>query len=335
MHVYFRHTLFWLTIYVLWTYMKSGSTFCITYLQVNLVNVAIYMSAYYILRHLQLPYLYDRGKIVLFALSIFIMSILFYTFWRSMGLLWMDELRGFGQRPFMMMTGYLISTVQFYSPAMALLAWESHHDRKKEQERIRELEQEKLSTELKFLKAQINPHFLFNTLNNLYSYVLIQSPKAPDMVMQLSGILDYVLYKSQQKSVALRKEVETIEHFIALEKIRYGERLQVTYKAEGDLSLPISPLILLSVVENAFKHGASGDIDRPKISILIQTENNEIKCKVWNTKSQHQAELNDAYKEGIGLSNIKRQLNLIYPNNYKIAINDEEETFDIMIVINA
>jgi len=187
-------------------------------------------------------------------------------------------------------------------------------------ERIQLLEKEKLANELKFLKAQINPHFLFNTLNNLYSFVLIQSPKAPDMIMQLSGILDYVLYKSQNKEVALNDEVKTIEHFIKLEQIRYGERLEVELKTDGDLSIGISPLILLSIVENAFKHGASGDIDYPKIKIDIREQNQEIHCVVWNTKSQHVGEINDAYKVGIGLSNIERQLKLIYPEKQEFSV---------------
>jgi len=224
--------------------------------------------------------------------------------------------------------------VQFYSPAVLLIAWEAHIDRKLEQERIQQLEKEKLSTELKFLKAQLNPHFLFNTLNNLYSYVVTGSPKAPDMVLRLSGILDYVLYKSQQASVTLKEELEAIENFLALEKIRYGERLEVTYVNGGDTSARVSPLLLLSIVENAFKHGASGDIESPKIKIDIQEKDKRISCSVWNTKSKHQGELNDEYKEGIGLSNIKRQLNLVYPDSHQLQIDDEVNSFQLFLNLN-
>jgi len=216
---------------------------------------------------------------------------------------------------------------------MALLAWETHQERIKELEHIHQLEKEKMATELKYLKAQLNPHFLFNTLNNLYSYVVTGSPKAPDMILRLSGMLDYVLYKSQNKSVLLQEEIEAIQNFIGLEKNRYGDRLQVDFKIRGNLTAPVSPLLLLSLVENAFKHGASGDIETPKIEIEIKEENAGIHCLVWNTKSQHQGELNDAYKEGIGLSNIKRQLDLIYEDNHELIIVDEARTFSVNLLL--
>jgi len=235
--------------------------------------------------------------------------------------------------PWLTPGAYLLKTVRFYTPAMALLAWESHQERRRELERMQQLEKEKIATELKFLKAQINPHFLFNTLNNLYAYVINQSPKAPDIIIQLSAILDYVLYKSQHPTVSLKEEIETIEHFLKLEQIRYGDRLKVEYQTSGDTTLPISPLILLSIVENAFKHGASGDIDQPKIKVDIKEESSEIHCEVWNTKTKYEGELNDSYKKGIGLSNIKRQLNLIYPNNHELSIQDLRDSFSVNLTI--
>jgi len=216
---------------------------------------------------------------------------------------------------------------------MALLAWETHQERIKELERIHQLEKEKMATELKYLKAQLNPHFLVNTLNNLYSYVVTGSPKAPDMILHLSSMLEYVLYKSQNKTVLLVEEIEAIHNFIGLEKNRYGDRLHVDFNTAGNLNTKISPLLLLSLVENVFKHGASGDIETPKIKIDIKVETDTIQCVFWNTKSQYQGELNDAYKEGIGLSNIKRQLDLIYKDKHELMIADETNTFTVNLLL--
>ena len=330
-----RHTLFWLGIYVLWSYMKSGGTFWHVVLKINVLNVAIYMVAYYFLRYYQLPKLYNQEKYIRFWLSIFLMTVAFYVVWRAAGVLWYDALyEPTSKRPFFYLANYLTQSVQFYSPAIMLLAWEFYHTRQKEKLRIEQLEKEKLANELKFLKAQINPHFLFNALNNLYSFVLNQSPKAPDLIMQLSGMLDYVLYQSQKPTVALQQEVNCIENYIALEKIRYGDRLQVAYEVTGDLSVPIAPLILLSIVENAFKHGASGDIATPRIKIQIGVENRRILCLIWNSKSAFQGEINDAYKEGIGLSNIKRQLKLTYPNQHQLQIDNQPDAFQIKVSIH-
>ncbi len=330
-----RHLIFWIVVYILWTYMKSSSTHYTTYMVVNILNVAIYMAAYYGLKHIQLPRYFDRGKMIKFALSLLFSAVIFYTIWRVAGELWLDEFRGVRYRRFMSPVDFLTQTVQFYSPAMLLLAWDFYQERQVEKERLRTLEKEKITTELKFLKAQLNPHFLFNTLNNLYSYVVSGSPKAADMVMRLSGTLDYVLYKSQQKSVPLNEEILAIENFIALEKIRYGDRLQVNFKKEGNLSVPVSPLLLLSIVENAFKHGASGDIDSPKIKIEIKESNNFIECKVWNTKSKYQGERNDDYKEGIGLSNIKRQLNLLYQDQHQLKIDEKPDSFNVELLLKS
>lgn len=330
-----KHTLLWVSIYIVYTYMMSHYDDLQARMLANLVNVPLFMAAYYTLRYWQIPYLYNKGKMGLFILSLLISSYAFAAICRLNGILWMDAYFGqTGDHPFMNLGMYLIKTVRFYTPAMAILAWESHQERRRELERMQLLEKEKLSNELKFLKAQINPHFLFNTLNNLYSYVVNQSPKAPDMIMQLSGILDYILYKSQQKTVPLCEEVTTIEHFLKLEQIRYGNRLEVQFNHTGKLSIPVSPLLLLSVVENAFKHGVSGDIDCPKVHIDIKELDGTVHCKVWNTKSRHQGELNDAYKEGIGLNNLKRQLDLVYPDRHDLQIEDEAAYFCVTLTVN-
>lgn len=231
------------------------------------------------------------------------------------------------------LNSFLIECVQLYTPSVALLALESYYDRLEEQKRIELLEQEKIQHELKFLKAQLNPHFLFNTLNNLYSFVVTESSEAPNVVKRLSGILDYAINKSQEGNVPLSEEVTAIENFLGLEQIRYGDRLAVEYQKAGDLSQQVSPLILLSIVENAFKHGASGDIDQPKIKIDIQGKQDEIFCNVWNTKSQYIGGLNDEYKEGIGLSNIIRQLRLVYPNQHQLDIQEDDKAYNVSLTI--
>ncbi len=333
-----KHIIFWVLIYVFWTYMKSSGypEWIWKFMRINIINLAIYMAAFYLLKHVQIPRLYSKGKYISFVGSILVTSVIFYVFWRWMGLLWIDEMRGINKdRTFASTVDYITQTVQFYSPALLLLVWENHEDHRKERERMQELEKEKLRTELKYLKAQLNPHFLFNTLNNLYSFVVMNSPKAPDMIMKLSAMLDYILYKSQVDKVALKEEVEAIENFVGLEQTRYGDRLQVESKMDGDLTTLVSPLILLSIVENAFKHGASGDIDAPKININIHSNGTGIHCSVKNTKSKYQGQKTDDYKKGIGLSNIKRQLELSYPGHHTIDILDGENEYHINITLSS
>ncbi len=335
MRTVLKHAFLWITIYVVYTYMLSFYDDLRARALTNVFNVLLFMVAYYTLKHVQIPFLYKRGKKVLFGLSLALSALIISVICRINGILWIDNLFGKeGQEiPFMTAGSYLLKTVRFYTPAIAILAWESHVERGKELERMRMLEKEKVVAELKYLKAQINPHFLFNTLNNLYSFVVTQSPKAPALIMHLSNMLDYVLYRSQQPYVTLGEEIETIHNFISLEEMRYGDRLTVEVTTKGNMDCMVSPLLLLSLIENAFKHGASGDIGTPRIDIEIEGLDNEIKCRVWNTKNEHKGEINDAYKEGIGLSNIRRQLSLIYPDKFDMEIIEDKRSFCVLLQI--
>ena len=330
-----QHGIFWLVVYVSYTFMLSFYGKVTDYMIVNAINLPIFMMAYYGLRYFQLPKLYNKGKWVLFVVSLGVSSLIFFCLYNiAWEFILKDLFKRDSSNPFLNLSSFLVKTIRYYSPAMLLLTWESHQQVRLEKRRTQQLEKEKLANELKFLKAQINPHFLFNTLNNLYSYVVTESPKAPDMILRLSGILDYVFNKSQKEYVQLSEEVDTIQNFLGLEQIRYGDRLEVKFETTGNTYLEISPLILLSIVENAFKHGASGDIESPKIYIKINGAGHAIHCNVWNTKSKYNGELNDAYKKGIGLSNIQRQLNLVYPDQHELIIEDKDNSFNISLTIN-
>lgn len=340
MQTFLKHVGGWLAVYVLYTLMFSyweDDFWSIRDLAlINLVNVPLFAIAYYTLANLQIPYLWKKQRYVLFVISAIASSLFIASICRLVGLWFMNDLVDYTYKPpFLSMKGYIAKTIRFYTPAVILLAWMNHVRQRKENERLMALQKEKLDTELKYLKAQINPHFLFNTLNNLYSFVVSNSPKAPEMVLQLSAMLDYVLYQSQPDQVPLEKEVEAIRNFIALEQIRYGERLTVNVNVQIDSQSTVAPLLLLSVVENAFKHGASGDITTPEINIDITAKQNEVGCVVENTKSEKGGSKTDAFKKGIGLKNIRRQLSLIYPERHELQIEESEDFFRIKILLHA
>ncbi len=329
-----RHAPFWLLIYIVWSYIKTngGGVRLGPMLVVNLFNIAVYMAAYYTLKHIFIPRLFNHKKYFLFVVSIILTSLMLHLFMFVNDIIWFHKLGNWEPTSFSF-SNYLQKAIQYYSPAMILLAWETQMNSIKEQKRIQELENEKLSTELKYLKAQLNPHFLFNTLNNLYSEVITHSERAPDMILQLSGILDYVLYKSQDKTVALKDEIAVINDFLALEKIRYGDRLELHLDVQDNALTPISPLLFLSLVENAFKHGVRKGIDLAVVKIEIKEKEDGVYCKVWNSKSEYQDLERDDYREGLGLSNIKRQLNITYPNLHTIDIVDKEKEFCVEVSI--
>jgi sensor histidine kinase YesM len=189
---------------------------------------------------------------------------------------------------------------------------------------------EKVATELKTLKAQLNPHFLFNTLNNIYVLSLDNSPKAPQSIEKLSKILDHVLYKCNTKFVPLSTEIELIENYIELEKLRYDNRLEINFNNHLAQDGEIAPLILLSLVENAFKHGAGEDSGSPKIDINFHNTNAQFKFVISNTAF---AASDQIERTPIGLKNIKKQLDLIYPNRFELQIDNSSTLFTVTVII--
>ncbi len=193
------------------------------------------------------------------------------------------------------------------------------------------LEKEKLETELNFLKAQINPHFLFNTLNNIYSLSLKKSDEAPIVVLKLSKLLRFVLYETQNKTITIAKEIQFLNDYIELEKIRYNNRLTINFEYQADdMNALIAPLILVPFVENAFKHGASETIATGFIQINLHLKENELSFAV---KNSFENDIDKGSNDGIGLKNLRRQLELLYPN-FDLYTSIEKSVFKATLLLN-
>lgn len=193
------------------------------------------------------------------------------------------------------------------------------------------LKEEKLQAELKFLKTQIHPHFLFNTLNNLYALTLKKSERAPDMVLKLSELIDYMLYECSGDAVSLEKELKFIQNYIDIEKMRYGDKLDVDLQVTGNIQeRAIAPLIILPFVENCFKHGASESLIQSWVKIRIDVQPETIIVKVENSK----AENGHGRKEGIGIQNVTRRLDLLFPDRYTLKIANEAATFLVVLTVH-
>nr|WP_315153431.1 sensor histidine kinase [uncultured Flavobacterium sp.] len=203
------------------------------------------------------------------------------------------------------------------------------YKRKKEEET--QLLKENAEVELKALKAQLNPHFLFNTLNNIYSLSLDNSPRTPVAIGKLADILDHILYKCNDQFVNVNTEIELLKNYIELEKLRYDDRLQISFGSNIEKDIQIPPLLLLSLVENAFKHGAGEDSGSPKIDIDIYQKDKIFKFEISNSVSNTFV-ITDKVK--IGLSNITKQLDLIYANNYQLDIQQTAKAFTVVLQIN-
>jgi len=195
-----------------------------------------------------------------------------------------------------------------------------------------EMEKEKMTSELAMLKSQINPHFLFNNLNNIYSLAIRKSESAPKAIVMLSEMMRYVLYDSASDQISLSKEVEHLKNYIDLQKLRLKENHQVCFTTEGNLEIQkIEPMLLEPFVENAFKHG---DIFRQggNIHIDLKVNRGVLEFKVQNTFTRN-GHVKDKHS-GIGLSNIRKRLELLYPERHQLDISEKNAQFVIDLKLN-
>ena len=196
----------------------------------------------------------------------------------------------------------------------------------------RELQGEKLLSELAFLKSQINPHFLFNTLNNICSLARKKSDATEPAIIKLSQIMRYMITDSTQEKVGLEEEVDYLNNFIELQKIRLADKVDIRFVIEGDLSaIQLEPLLLIPFVENAFKHGVSYN-GKSRISIELKTDSGELSFMVENSKPSVKDTLK-LEQAGIGLKNVSRRLELLYPGKHQLEIRDSESLYYVMLKI--
>lgn len=231
--------------------------------------------------------------------------------------------------------GGLFNTLAQVLPVMAILsgfkfAWDASGKQ-------REVDQLKLAvqeSELQFLKTQINPHFLFNNLNNLYSYAIENSPKTPDIILELSGVLRYMLYECREKYVLLTKEVEQMENYVKLSEMQIEERGTVNFSSKNiQPNFKIAPLILMVFIENAFKHSTASQSENISIDISLElSDNGKLN---FNCKNSFQPQSNtDNIANGIGLENVKKRLKLLYPDAHKLDIQKNQTHYKVNLKLD-
>jgi hypothetical protein len=198
--------------------------------------------------------------------------------------------------------------------------------------RLKKTEKEKLKAELSYFKAQINPHFLFNTLNTIYSLAIQKAENTPEAVVKLSGMMRYVISDASHDVVPLEKEISYISDYIDLQKIRFGDTVKIDYKhCEPDSGKSIAPLILIPFIENAFKFGVNPE-ENSFISVILELSGSELHLGVFNHKVHDRDETETS--GGLGISNARQRLALLYPEKHKLVIEDSMSHFKIDLYIN-
>jgi len=283
-----------------------------------------YFLVVMVINYVLLPHLFYRKRYLPFA---FFCAFLLYgaiiveEFWLE-PLLYPNTPKGDS------FLGYFATLLQIGPTVLFFVGFKFAWDNLKKQSDLEQMEKEKVESQLQFLKSQLNPHFLFNNLNNLYSYAQEQSPKTPEIIMQLSAIMRYILYESQGQVVPLEKELNYLGDFIELQELQMEERGKVEYYVTGEIrAKEIAPLILITFVENSFKHSLSSLADNISIIIKIDVVDHQLRFHCSNRYSKGEDPSRKLLSHGVGLQNIKKRLELQYFEKYQLDISTEDETF--------
>lgn len=337
-----RHVLFWVVVYLYFILSVNNIGLFGSYRHVfesyGLIVLAQMITAYTCI-YVLMPKFLDRKKTWLFVFWMLILLIVLFAIYQAIRMFYFDveyydsynEVKrkyaadSYGKR-LTYLPVFLSKCLLYLTPTALLLMARFY----KNQQTFLKLNEQKKIAELTALRNQLNPHFLFNTLNNLYTLALEKSDDTPEVIERLSDILDYILYRCKGNYVPVKKEVELIENYIALEKIRYGNRINVEFNYQIDSDVKIAPLLLLTFVENAFKHGVTQELKLAKIEIALFMERTGILFSISNSKPKNPITRLKG-EEPLGLMNIKQQLELLYPNSYELTIDDNETNFEVVL----
>lgn len=335
---YRHHIVFWFVYFVFNTLRWSSLHDDFEYsLKTNLLGFPIHMAlAYFNIYYLMPKFIFTKkyGTYALLMLaSLFLMLLAKYnlTYYLVSTNVWPE-----GPEVIDSLTiDYAITTmlgelyvVAFVTAIKITADWLQEHSK------LHELEKRQLTTELKFLKSQVSPHFFFNTLNNIYALTLEKSDKAPQTILKLSELMRYLLYGTKNQRQLLIDEIECIQNYVELERIRFDDSVKIDINITGNLEdRTIAPMLLIPFVENCFKHGANKNIDKTHIIIDIEIEDLYLTFKVSNTIPRNEVERPLIPKPGgIGLSNVKKRLELGYdPKDYHLSVFEKDNMFHVIL----
>ena len=227
-------------------------------------------------------------------------------------------------------SGFLLTLLDIGPTILFFVGFKLAWDNLKKQSDLEQLQKEKVESQMQFLKSQLNPHFLFNNLNNLYSYALENSAKTPEIILQLSAILRYMLYESKENLVPLDKELKYLEDFIRLQELQMENRGKVEFSIKGDTTNKmIAPLILIAFVENCFKHSLSSQSENIRIKIAAEVVGRQLQFHSSNTFAPTESNADKYLSKGIGLENVQKRLDLQYPDRHQLTAAIEDSVYHI------
>ncbi len=333
------HSIFWIVIYYFYAYFLGYGSSNIKYVNLFsgfLMPVTMLIS-YFLIYYLIPNYLLTKRYkyFILYSVYTFIISVYVIILSILYGLIYSEGYKEVNTAPLTKTLPFIVLGVYFVvlivvSFSLIMHNYNSIVKNESLNSKILNAQLQIKEQELKFLKMQIHPHFLFNSLNTIYGLALKRSKDTPDIILKLSNLLDYILYQVNKPKVSLKEEVLHIKEYIELEKIRFQDSLKVSFHSDILEEIEIAPMLLIPFVENAFKHGSLID-GFLTVAVEIYLNENRLEFSIKNTILE-----SDENKKvvGIGLKNIQKRLNLLYKNRHHLKIENQENWFIVNLVIN-
>ena len=325
------HIFFWFSLYIILVVLDQGNSLTVILLR-EFINVAFFALMVYINIFFLFPDYIDNKNLLRHILALAITSLLITPI-KTLSLFL--HAASFGD-----FQDYFISHqkeifISTFIIGISSTIYSIMNDWLENQREKKELKSQTLQSELKFLKSQINPHFLFNTLNSLYALTLKKSDLAPEIVLKLSEMMRYMLYECNEREVPLSKEINYLKNYLELEKIRQGKRMNINFLMDGEVSSQkIAPLMFIPFIENSFKHGISNQISNGYVNIHLEVEGNLVQMTIENSKAASLPSPTGKRSGGIGLKNVRRRLNLLYPEHYDLSIEEDPNTYTVKLEID-
>lgn len=326
------HILFWLCAWFFFLfYYKRYSEVNIFTFAASLINLAAAIATVYTFNYYLIPGILLKNKRIKFIAFAFVAIVLFFYIQLLLILFLVVKLLYAGSRLFPEMIDVTMLFFNLFFVVFIAIAIKFYKRWSEKDYHEQKVQREKVEAELQMLKTQINPHFLFNTLNSIYVLAMKKSEQTANTVMKLSDILDYILYRVNTPKITISNEIRIIENYIDLEKIRFSDRvnLNFTYSINSE-DIQIPPMLIIPFVENAFKHGVTKSMEKSWINITIDEADPMLRIVVSNSKSQNPIK---GKAGGIGLANVKKRLDLLFCDTYKLDISEKSRRYDVFLSI--
>jgi two-component system LytT family sensor kinase len=327
------HLLFWLLAYIFWIFIFRNGTLVITHaITIQFCYLVFIAANYYFNSLYAIPELLNQKKYIKFGLC-FIAAITVTSILRVPVSVMVNTYVFQVSNPnFDYLSIFYNSFVNILFWVVIILTGKMIAEKIRSQLYIEQIEKEKSANELNFLRAQFNPHFLFNSINSIYGHIDKSNKGARDMLLVFSEMLRYQLYECNVEQIELDRELNYIRNYIAIQKSRIDERILVSFCApEVNGNVKVAPLLLITFIENAFKYVGFNEFKENRIDIAMSHENGDLVFRIFNTKDIF---INYSEKaSGLGIANAKRRLELLYPGRHLLSINNQENTYEITLTL--